>query len=338
LTSNTTLWVMREDTDLEKVLPLGHPQLVICKMLTSVDIALTDITGLGDSYAIIAYGDAASICLEVAVKPIRHCCALVCYYPSQISRPNQTFPSQLELVVHLAERQRLTANFPTFVYPDVEEGFAELDLDDIYDSTAAGLAWTRSLTAIRRAFKQYINIESVKDRFTALTTNAKDVTNAMSTTVGDPHVNFVATGTGGIGRRALLHFYKDFFVTGNPPSLKRKLISRTVGVDRVVDEMIISFKHTQRIHWMLPGVPPTNKFVQIAIVSIVAVRGGKLVSEHVYWDQASVLAQIGALDAKNVPRALSSKGCKRLPILGREEAQKVENSRSTPSNELIEEW
>jgi len=224
-----------------------------------------------------------------------HCCALICYYPSQIPRPNQTYPSQLKLVVHLAEGQGLTANFPTYIYPDVDEGFAEHDLGDMYDNTAPDLAWTRSLTAIRSAFKQNIDIECVKDTFSALTLHLNDVTNAISTTAQDSHINYFPTGTGGLRRLALLHFYKDFFVPGSPPSLRKKLISRTIGVNRVVDAMIPSFKHTQQISWMLPGVPRTNKHVQIAFVSIVSVRGEKLVSEHVYWYQASVLAQVGAM-------------------------------------------
>jgi len=135
-----------------------------------------------------------------------------------------------------------------------------------------------------------------------------------------------------------LHFYKDFFIPGSLPSLQIRLISRTSGVDRVVDEMLVSFKHTQEIPWILPGVPPTNRLVQIPMVSIVAFRGGKLVHEHVYWDQASVLVQIGAIDPKYVPKSLSSKGCKKLPLMGSEEAKKVMNVQSVPSNDLIPDW
>jgi hypothetical protein len=153
-----------------------------------------------------------------------------------------------------------------------------------------------------------------------------------------PHVNHIPTMTGGIGKRALYHFYNDLFIPGNPPSLRTQLISRTVGVNRVVDEFVISFKHSCEMPWILPGVPATNKTVSIAIVSIITVRGSKLEHEHVYWDQASVLQQIGAISAENVPQALKSKGCKMLPIVGVEGAKKVLDVDKVPSNALIPKW
>ena len=73
-------------------------------------------------------------------------------------------------------------------------------------------------------------------------------------------------------------------------------ISRTVGADRVVDEMLFCFTHDIEIDWMLPGVAPTGRYVEIPLVAIVRFRGDKLYNEHIYWDQASVLVQIGLLD------------------------------------------
>jgi hypothetical protein len=292
---------------------------------------------LGQSFAIIAYGDAATLCLDIAAKPLAHCCALICYYPSSIPHPNQKYPTQMQLVVHLAESQGLVASFSTYNYPGVEDGFAEHDLDQ-FNAISTNLAWSRDLKAIRRGFKQESNLEDLKDTFNHLTLTNQNATEAVSMLVDDSHVNYVPTATGGIGKRALFHFYKDFFVPGTPPTLEIRLLSRTEGVDQIVDEMIISFRHTQVVPWMLPGVPPTNKMVNIALVSIVAIRGGKLIHEHIYWDQASVLVQIGALDPKFVPKHLSTKGCKRLPILGVDSAKKVMNVNSVPSNGLISNW
>ena len=96
-----------------------------------------------------------------------------------------------------------------------------------------------------------------------------------------PYVNHVPTLTGGIGKKNLRRFYKDFFIPSNPESLTMRLISRTIGATQVVDEMIVSFKHTQEMPWMLPGVPPTDKDVEVALVSVVSIRGGKLYHEHV---------------------------------------------------------
>lgn len=102
--------------------------------------------------------------------------------------------------------------------------------------------------------------------------------------------------------------------------------------------MVLSFKHTQEVPWLLPGVKATNKVVHIAVISIVALRGGRLVHEHLYWDQASVLVQVGLLDPKLVPKPFQSQGLKRLPVSGSEAAAKVLNEESRPSNELIPDW
>jgi hypothetical protein len=292
---------------------------------------------LGEQYAIIAYGDAATACLDIATKPMAHCCSLICYYPTSIPNPNQSYPSSLNLVVHLAESQGLSASFPTFTYPSVEDGFAERDLDQ-FDAIAADLAWSRSLSTIRKGFKLDVDLDTIRDAFSALTLTAKSAQGAINAMVPDAYVNYVPTATGGVGKRALFHFYKDFFIPSSPPSLQTRLISRTSGGDKVVDEMIVSFKHTQEVPWILPGIPATDKLVQIALVSIVAIRGGKLVHEHIYWDQASVLVQIGALDPKYVPKALSAKGVKKLPIMGVDETKKVRNVESVPSNGFLAEW
>ena len=89
---------------------------------------------------------------------------------------------------------------------------------------------------------------------------------------------------------------------------------------------------------MLPDVPPTNKEIKVALVSIVCIRGGKLYHEHIYWDQASVLVQAGLLDPKYVPPAMKKQGLKRLPVYGAETADKVLDESSQPSNELISGW
>lgn len=152
------------------------------------------------------------------------------------------------------------------------------------------------------------------------------------------YVNHVPTLTGGIGQQELFRFYRDYFIPQNPPTMKVDLVSRTIGTDRVVDEMIISFRHTQEVPWMLPDVPPTNREVKIPLVGVVNIRGGKLYHEHLYWDQASVLVQIGLLDPKLVPQSMKDKGMTRLPVYGVETAEKVLDESSHPSNELLSSW
>lgn len=156
--------------------------------------------------------------------------------------------------------------------------------------------------------------------------------------VSNPYVNHIPTITGGIGASELFRFYRDFFIPCNPPSMKTTLLSRTVGSDRIVDEMLISFTHTCEIPWMLPGVPPTGKKVEVILVGVICIRGGKLYHEHLHWDQASVLVQIGLLDPKLGAVGLGKNGVRRLPIAGVETARKVLDEGSVKSNGMIPNW
>lgn len=111
----------------------------------------------------------------------------------------------------------------------------------------------------------------------------KDVDKTMATMIDEPYVNHIPTCTGGVGYKNLYNFYKHHFIPQNPPSLKMKLVSRTVGADRIVDEMVLTFTHDRKIDWILPGIEPTGRRVEVALVSIVCVRGRKLYQEHIYW-------------------------------------------------------
>ena len=298
---------------------------------------LADDLELGEYYAIIAYGDAAAVCLDYHIKPQRHLIALVAYYPTTIPSPKTKYPPHLDVLVHIAASQGFAPAFPNYVYTAVKPGFAEHDLEE-YDKVAASLAWTRTLGIVRKAFKIDVDNEKIWEQHVALEFMTKDPAATMRTMVDEPYVNHIPTLTGGIGQKDLFVFYRDYFIPSNPPSLVMKLVSRTVGTDRVVDEMIISFKHTQEVPWMLPDVPPTNKQVHVALVSVVCIRGGKLYHEHIYWDQASVLVQVGLLDPKLVPENMKAKGLKRLPVYGKETAEKILDESSQPSNELLSSW
>ncbi|EMC95770.1 hypothetical protein BAUCODRAFT_71739 [Baudoinia panamericana UAMH 10762] len=298
---------------------------------------LSDDLELGENYAIIAYGDAAAICLDAHIKPQPHLAALIAYYPTTIPNPKTKYPSQLQVLCHIAGSQGFAPAFTSYTYQGVQPGFAERDLD-AYNKVAASLSWTRTLTLLRKAFKIEVDLESIWESHVGLEFATKDAAATMRTMVDEPYVNHIPTLTGGIGQKDLFLFYRDYFIPQNPPSLSMKLVSRTIGTDRVVDEMIISFKHTQTIPWMLPDVPPTGKVVHVALVSVVCIRGGKLYHEHIYWDQASVLVQIGLLDPKLVPENMKKQGLQRLPVYGSETAAKVLDEDCQPSNELISSW
>lgn len=139
----------------------------------------------------------------------------------------------------------------------------------------------------------------------------RDTEATLATMVEDAYVNHIPVLTGGRGKDALRAFYSNDFIPKMPPDTTLIPVSRTVGEDQLVDEMIFSFTHTQEMPWMLPGVAPTNRPVKIPLVAIVKFRDGKLAHEHIYWDQASVLKQIGLLTDPS------------LPVRGVETAEKV---------------
>jgi carboxymethylenebutenolidase len=150
----------------------------------------------------------------------------------------------------------------------------------------------------------------------------RDVDATMATMVAEPYVNHIPTMTGGVGHDALKRFYSDHFIGANPPDFTMIPVSRTVGHDRIVDEFVVRFTHTTQVDWMLPRVAPTGRTVEVPMVAIVQFEGDKLVHEHIYWDQASVLVQVGLLDAGH------------LPVTGAEQAGKVLN-KALPSNRLM---
>jgi carboxymethylenebutenolidase len=129
-----------------------------------------------------------------------------------------------------------------------------------------------------------------------------DVDATMKTMVKEPYVHHVPTLTGGIGYEGVYNFYKNNFVGKMPADTKIVRVSRTVGKYQVVDEIILSFTHDREIKIMLPGIPPTGKHVELPHVVVMKFDGdNKIAHEHIYWDQASLLAQIGLLDSKSLP-------------------------------------
>jgi carboxymethylenebutenolidase len=131
--------------------------------------------------------------------------------------------------------------------------------------------------------------------------STRDVEATLETMVEDAYVNHVPVLTGGTGKAALRGFYSRDFIPSMPPDTTLTPLSRTIGEDQLVDEMLFSFTHSREMRWMLPGIPPTNRRVEIALVAIVKFRGGKLAHEHIYWDQASVLKQVGLLTDEALP-------------------------------------
>jgi carboxymethylenebutenolidase len=215
-------------------------------------------------------------------------------------------------------------NVEIFVYPGADHGF-NCPERPAFDKAASLMAHSRTLTTFRDAMGPHYDLSALWEHHTYLEFGARDAAATMRTMVDEPYVNHIPTMTGGVGHDNLLRFYKYHFIPKTPQDTRLVPISRTIGTDRIVDEMLFCFTHDIEIDWMLPGVPPSGRYVEIPLVAIVHFRGDKLYNEHIYWDQASVLVQIGLLDAKLVPSA------------GIETAKKVLD-KSLPSNSLMRRW
>jgi carboxymethylenebutenolidase len=215
-------------------------------------------------------------------------------------------------------------NIEVFVYPGADHGF-NCSERPAFDKAASLMAHSRSLTTFRGAMGPHYDLSALWEQHTYLEFGARDADATMRTMVAEPYVNHVPTMTGGVGHDNLLRFYKYHFIPTTPKDTKLVPVSRTIGTDRIVDEMLFCFTHDNEIDWMLPGVAPTGKYVEIPLIAIVHFRGDKLYNEHIYWDQASVLVQIGLLDPKLVPSA------------GIETAKKLLD-KSLPSNALMRRW
>ncbi|MEW6735343.1 MAG: dienelactone hydrolase family protein [Acidobacteriota bacterium] len=176
-----------------------------------------------------------------------------------------------------------------------------------------GLASTESQQTLSELWDEHVKCEFA----------TWDTEKTLATMVENAYVNHVPVLTGGIGHNQLREFYSKRFIPQMPPDTRMTPVSRTIGTDRIVDEMVFEFTHTIKMDWMLPGIAPTGKHIKVPLVVIVHFRDGKLAHEHIYWDQASVLVQLGLLEASN------------LPVAGAESAEKVLDP-GLPANHLME--
>jgi carboxymethylenebutenolidase len=240
------------------------------------------------------------------------------------------------LVLHFAERDQLCPSdarstisealkgrpgVRLYTYLGCDHAFAR-EGGDHYNRPAADIAHERSIATLKSAIGPHFDLSALWDKHREHEFTTRDVDATMATMVAEPYVNHIPTLTGGVGFRNLHHFYANYFIHSNPPDMSSVRISRTVGATQVVDEALLTFTHTVEIPWMLPGIAPTGRRVQVPLVAVVKFRGDKLCHEHIYWDQASVLVQLGLLEPAG------------LPVAGVETGRKLLDE-SLPSNQLI---
>ncbi|PLB50001.1 NAD(P)-binding protein [Aspergillus steynii IBT 23096] len=254
--------------------------------------------------------------------------------------------SDIPVLLHLAPPTDQPQTQPTKVYTYPEASSPQFILPGHGDfiAAAAGVAHSRSLTFVKKYLDgPYFDLEKIWDEHTFYEFEERLVEKTMATMVQEPYVNHTTTLTGGIGRAKLSNFYLNHFIFQNPKDTRLELISRTVGVDRVVDEFICHMTHNMKIDWMLPGLPPTGKPLQVPFTAVVNIRGDRLYHEHIAWDQATVLVQLGlmpqylpypyALDGREP--GVGKRFEYRVPAAGAECAAKLQNEHLVESNGMF---
>ncbi len=151
----------------------------------------------------------------------------------------------------------------------------------------------------------------------------KDADAAIATMTDDPMLVHVPSGTGATGKEALRKFYAEVFIPNTPGDFATEVISRTIDKQRIVEEFIMRCTHDRHMVWFAPGIEATGRKLEVPTIGIIEFEGGKMASEHIYWDQATVLVQLGLLDPE------------KLPVMGGDQCRRLID-RDAPVNELIE--
>jgi carboxymethylenebutenolidase len=308
----------------------GYVAVALGANASGAAAAIKRLPEISGKIGAVGFGAGGKAAIEAAASGAAQC-AVVYYGAGIAGLVDKAGKNGHPVVFHLADSDAdlfntLRPRFPeieVFYYRGIKPGFAEAGAS--FDKSSSNLSYTRTLELLRRVLGPRYDLEKIWDRHTELEFATRAAEETMTTMVAEPYVNHVPVMTGGTGFDQTLQFYKNHFIPTAPKDSALVPISRTVGADRVADEMLFCFTHDVEIDWMLPGIKPTGKYVQIPLVAIVRFRGDKIHSEHIYWDQASVLVQIGVLDAKLYPTA------------GVETAKKAFDE-NLPSNTLMARW
>ncbi|KAB5522133.1 dienelactone hydrolase [Coniochaeta sp. 2T2.1] len=295
----------------------------------------------GGSLGIVAYSASAIPGLLDAMERIgmglfAHLKGVVSYGDAMLAQPH---------LCHLAERgvKSTTDNETLYYYPEARSTSFVLPSHPDYLPASAAVAHSRSLEFFKKQLGgPWFDLEAIWEEHTRLEFAERAVEETMNTMIEEPYVNHVPTMTGGIGRKNLTSFYAKHFIFSNPDDTELQLISRTVGIDRVVDEFIFALTHDRVIDWLIPGIPPTGKKLRIPFTAVVNIRGDRLYHEHIAWDQLTVLFQLGLmpeyLPFPHPVEGHSEPGKKleyRVPGAGHEVADKLVDESAVPSNGMF---
>jgi carboxymethylenebutenolidase len=299
----------------------------------SARLALAPHLAAAARTGVLAIGEGAAVALRLAAG--RTIDALVIHGISPAIDPASLRAATCPVTLHaagpeitqIAALRPLLAELPRLrlhEYPQCRPRFWD-PLHEELDRHAAAIAHSRSLGAYRPMLGPHYDLARLFQEHLQQEFVAHDPDATMATMVERPYVNHVPTLTGGVGHDALKRFYKYHFIPKLPQNRRVTYLSETVGADTIVLEFVTEFTHDEEVDYFLPGVKPTGKRVMIPTIVVAKFRGDKLYHEHIYWDQASVLVQLGLIDPA------------RLPVAGAAEARKMLDQ-SLPANELMASW
>lgn len=261
-------------------------------------------------------------------------------YAEASSHPHLAASTSIPTLYHLPSPSppspRPSPNSKIYTYSSTPSHLFALPFTPHFHSPTESLSHTRTLTFLKHHLHAPLfDLELLWDEHTHYEFIDRNVQSTMNTMVQEPYVNHIPTLTGGIGRAALTDFYTHHFIFSNPDDTELELISRTVGVDRVVDEFIYKFTHDRTPDWLFPGIPPTFRKVEIPMMAVVCFRGDRLYHEHISWDQASALRQIGVLGERGRVRVQGEDWEVVLPVAGTETVCKMRDRNGVLSNRMF---
>ncbi|KAF4446714.1 hypothetical protein F53441_9647 [Fusarium austroafricanum] len=294
---------------------------------------------------LVAYSSELWNSVAPSLSDVSHIVAAVVY--TDATNLTELASAEIPLLRHVAGpvTKRSTDSPPglEYFYPKAQTHAFATPFHEHFDYNMESISHTRSLQFLKpKMGGPYFDLEHIWDEHCHYEFADRSVEHTMSTMVQEPYVNHIPTLTGGIGRDKLSDFYRHNFIFNNSADSELELISRTVGIDRVVDEFLFKFTHDQEVPWMLPGVPPTNIKAEVPFTAVVNIRGDRLYHEHISWDQGTLLRQLGLLpEYLPFPYALpdgKASGSKleyRVPVAGKETAIKMRDRHGVESNQMF---
>ncbi|EXJ92684.1 carboxymethylenebutenolidase [Capronia epimyces CBS 606.96] len=307
------------------------------KLWNLVAPALSDKSEIVAAVIYATAADEASLAATTAAPVLRHLAGS--FRSGSGADPGESVAVQ-------TKRASLLPSSSSYYHPKAKTHEFAIPFQPSFDYGTEALSHTRTLSFLKPLMGgPYFDLEAIWDEHTYYEFADRSVEHTMSTMVQEPYVNHIPTMNGGIGREPLTDFYRHNFIFNNSADTETELLSRTLGIDRVVDEFLFKFTHDKMLDWLLPGVPPTHRKAEVPFTAVVNIRGDRLYHEHIAWDQGTVLVQLGLMPEylpfpyplpPGSTAATPGKQVQyRVPVAGVETALKMADRNSVPSNELF---